>query len=99
MQSYPNMFFDRMIKESSLFVMLKTYKTWQVKQNKNMAFYITNRVGLYLSKNPKKIVENLDNVDIWNLRQKAKKWALRTVLCATVASSIYNAINTTQKNQ
>ena len=72
--------------------MLKALKTWQIKQHRNMAVYITGKVGSLLSKNPEYYCNNFQNIPIWVLRQKAKKWALKTVLSATVATSVFEAI-------
>ena len=89
---YPNMVFERMVSAVSLSIMLKTQKTLQLKQNRSMAVYITNKVGSFLSKNPQTF--NFQCIlSIMSLKQKAKKWALKTVLRATIESSVYNAIN------
>ena len=57
-----------------------------------MAVYITERVGRFMSQNPEKITNNMDGVLLYVLRQKAKKWALKVVLCAAVETSVFEAI-------
>ena len=41
---------------------------------------------------------NMDGVLLYVLRQKAKKWALKVVLCAAVETSVFEAINISSDN-
>ena len=90
---YPNMVFEHMVSSKTLSEMLKALKSVQVKQNRTIAVYITGKVGAFLSKNPIFVFGNIFHISTSLLRQKAKKWALKKVLSATVASSVFAALN------
>ena len=92
-KAYPNMVFERMISNHSFKCLLKAHKKWQIHQKRNMVVYITDRLGSFLSQNPEKITNNLENVFVHILKHKARKWALKMVLCATVETSVFEAIN------
>ncbi len=97
-KTYPNMVFERMISSKAFKEMLKAHKKCLSKQKRNMAVYITERVGRFMSQNPEKITNNMDGVLLYVLRQKAKKWALKVVLCAAVETSVFEAINISSDN-
>ena len=89
---YPDMIFNNMLNTKSITEMIQALKTWQIKQHRNMAVYITGKIGNFLSKNPMYCYNKVKLISIGLLRQKAKKWALKTVLSAAVATSVFEAI-------
>lgn len=92
-KAYPERPFQTMINIAQVKKMQKAYYEYNLKQARDHAAYITQKVGNFLSRNAVKATQNLTSLTVDKLKLSARKWALRTMLAATVATAVYTAVN------
>ncbi len=72
--------------------MQKKLYEYQLQKDRSDINYITQKIGAFFAKNPHKETDNLSLQTTTVLKSKARKWALRSMLAATISAVVYNTI-------
>lgn len=90
---FPNGKYQTIVNINQIKLMQKAYYEYQLKNTKNDALYITNKVSAFLCRNVVKITDNLKHIKIADLKMYARNWGVRLMLTATVSAAVYDAVN------
>jgi len=81
-----------LISSENVRAMQKKLYEYQLQKDRNDIHYITQKIGAFFAKNPHKETDNLSLQTIASLKSKARKWALRSMLAATISAVVYKTV-------
>lgn len=88
---YPDRRYQTWIGMAHIKKMQKAYYEYQVKNARNETAYLTQKIGTFLSRNARKLTNQLSKIDMPLLRAQARRWGLKKMLAATVSAAVFSA--------
>lgn len=96
-KAYPDRPYQTLINVAHVRDMQKANYEHQLKLARDKAVYITKKVGRFLAQNAVKATNNLKNLDVENLKVKARRWAVGVMLTTTITGAVYAAFQINEK--
>ncbi len=90
-EAYPERPYQTFIGIAQVRDMQRAHYEHELKLARDQAIYITKKVGRFLAQNAVKATNNLKNLNLNDLKLKARRWAVSVMLTTTITGAVYTA--------